>query len=511
MQLDWDGLVAQTQDLVGGYLPNLLAAIAILVVGWVLALIAGALVRAALRRTRIDNKVLGWMSGDSTHIDIEATIGKIVTWIVLLFVIVATFQVLQLNAVTQPLNALLTEITEFAPRLLGAALLLALAWIVATVLRKVVSGALRAARLDDRLSETDAAEVPEEQAAEGAAPSAGEPVSLARTISEAVYWLVFLLFLPAILGTLAIEGLLAPVQSLTSDVLGFLPQLLAAVLIVAVGWFIARLVQRITSNLLAAAGIDSLADRIGLSETLGERRLSSILGLVVYILVLLPVLVSALNALALDAITRPASDMLAQVIATLPRLFGATLLLVIAWLVARVVAELVANLLRAAGFDRLPEALGIRGPQQTRLSSVVETLLVVAVMLFASVEAAQMLGFNALAGLLSGFIVFAGQVLLGLVILAVGLYLARLADDTISTSSTPNASLLGLTARVAILVLAVAMGLRQVGVAGDIINLAFGLLLGAMALAAALAFGLGARESAGELVREWLGRLRERG
>ena len=52
------------------------------------------------------------------------------------------------------------------------------------------------------------------------------------------------------------------------------------------------------------------------------------------------------------------------------------------------------------------------------------------------------------------------------------------------------------------------MGLRQMGIADDIVNLAFGLLLGAIAVAVALAFGLGARDIAGRQVEGWLGQLR---
>jgi hypothetical protein len=56
---------------------------------------------------------------------------------------------------------------------------------------------------------------------------------------------------------------------------------------------------------------------------------------------------------------------------------------------------------------------------------------------------------------------------------------------------------------VAILVLAGAMALRQMEIANEIVNLAFGLLLGAVAVAVALAFGLGGRESASRLIEEW--------
>ena len=66
-----------------------------------------------------------------------------------------------------------------------------------------------------------------------------------------------------------------------------------------------------------------------------------------------------------------------------------------------------------------------------------------------------------------------------------------------------NAALLATSARIAILVLSAAMALREMGIANDIINLAFGLLLGAVAVAVALAFGLGGREVAGQHLSQW--------
>jgi hypothetical protein len=125
-------------------------------------------------------------------------------------------------------------------------------------------------------------------------------------------------------------------------------------------------------------------------------------------------------------------------------------------------------------------------------------------MLFAAIEASRLLGFVLLADLVSEFTAFAGQVVLGLIIFAIGLYLANLAAKTVQASGAAQAGWLAMAARVSILVLAGAMALRQMGLANEIINLAFGLLLGAIAVAMALAFGLGGREAAAREVEGWL-------
>jgi hypothetical protein len=124
----------------------------------------------------------------------------------------------------------------------------------------------------------------------------------------------------------------------------------------------------------------------------------------------------------------------------------------------------------------------------------------VVLMLFATIEAAELLGFGILSDLVADFFVFASQVILGIIILGLGLYLANLARGVILRTAGAQANVLSKVAWLAIVVLTAAMGLRQMGIANDIINLAFGLLLGAIAVAAALAIGLGSRELAGREV-----------
>jgi len=412
----------------------------------------------------------------------------------MIFVLIAFFQALGLTLITEPLNQLLIQVFQYAPRLLGAGLLLLVAWIVASVLKFALSRVLTAAKIDERLGSSAALE--EEKR-----------VPLAQTLGNAVYWLVFLLFLPAVLSALELEGLLQPVQGMINQILGFLPNIFAAGLILAIGWFMARIVQQIVTNLLAAVGADRLSERVGLAPALGERRLSGLLGLVVYILILIPVLIAALNALALEAITLPASNMLNVILDAIPAIFASILVVVIAYVVGRVVAGLIANLLTGVGFNAILARLGLgQKPVEGERtpSEIVGYLVLVAIMLFAAIEASRLLGFVLLADLVTQFTAFAGQVILGLIIFAIGLYLANLAAKTVRASGAAQAGLLALASRVSILVLAGAMALRQMGLANEIINLAFGLLLGAIAVAMALAFGLGGREAAAREVEGWL-------
>jgi hypothetical protein len=490
------------QELATTHLPGLLLALVVLIGGWLVALFVAFIVRVSLKRTEIDNKLVKWLVGEERGeaLEIERWISRFVFWLLMLFVLVGFFEVLGLELITEPLNSFLIQVFEYAPRLIGPVILGVVAWLLAMGLRFLVWKGLNVFNLDEKLGEQ--AGLAEE-----------DRVPLARTISNAVYWLVLLLFLPAILSALNLQGLLQPVQGMIDEVLRFLPNLFAAGVILGAGWLLARIVQRVTSNVLAAVGTDRLAEQVRLDRALGEQRLSGLIGLVVYILILIPVMIAALNSLRLDAITQPASDMLNAILSALPLLFGAALVLLVAFLVGRVVSGLVANLLAGVGFNRVLVGLGL-GSEPTEdertPSEIVGYLVLVAIMLFATIEAVRLLGFEVLAELVAEFMVFAGHVLLGLIIFGVGLFLANLAVRTVEASSTAQAQLLALAARVSITVLAGAMALRQMGLANEIITLAFGLLLGAVAVAAAIAFGIGGREIAGDALKKWLDRVETR-
>jgi hypothetical protein len=123
-------------------------------------------------------------------------------------------------------------------------------------------------------------------------------------------------------------------------------------------------------------------------------------------------------------------------------------------MLGRVVAELVSKLLEGMEFDTLPEKLGFAKPKEgaKRPSQLIGFIVIAAVMLFALVEAARILGFALLADIILEFTVFAGHVLMGLIILTIGIYLANLAFNAASSSGISRSKLPAYIAKVAILV-----------------------------------------------------------
>mgnify|MGYP003471132539 FL=1 len=505
---------------------SLLKAIAIFIVGWIIATVIKGIIKKILNSTNIDNRIAAAVTGQrgGESFPIESWIATLVFWIIMLFVIIAALNALQLQAVSTPLNTLLDQITGFIPKLLGAAILLGIAWVVATVVKTIVTRGLGALNIEQRM---------------GLAASDTGDFSITDTLGNALYWFIFLLFLPAVLNALQLNGTLEPIQGMLNKILALLPNILGAVIIAAVFWFVANIVKRIVSNLLAATGIDNIGRKAGLGAGGRGQSLSSIIGTVVFVLILIPGIISALEQLQINAISAPATDMLNQVLDLLPKIFAAAVVLAFFYFAGQFVADFVTNILTNIGFNNLLQWLGISsttpgaqpfprsaspgepidlglGTEQPTMiqtepqmgsktpSELVGLLCLVGIMLVATLTAVDILGIPALEDVFRILLAIAGQVLIGVVVFAIGLYLANLAYNLILSSGTTQSRLLAQSARVAIIALVGAMALNRMGIAPNIVNLAFGLILGGIAVAIALAFGLGGREVAREELKSWV-------
>lgn len=392
MNIDW----ARVLENVVPYAVPVLKALAILVVGWMVAWLMSRAVKKVLDKTDLDNRLAEKLTGGrSEKIDIETGVSQFVYWLVLLFALVGAFQSLGLTVVTEPLNALLTKITAFVPQILAAIALGGVAWVVATLLRTVVTNLLSSFQIDAKLSE-----------------SVGEDtkrLSLASTLGDAVYYLIFLLFLPQILDALKMDGL-SPVRDMVGEILGFLPNVFGALAIFLIFYLVARIVQRLAANLLATIGFDKLPVTLGFSEPEEDAPTASTMaGYIVLTVILFIGAVQAFNTLDLEIVSNLANE------------------------------------------------------------------------------------------LLQGLF----KILVAGVIFAVGLFLSNLAHKAIAASGQEHAKTLAFVARIAILIFTGAMALYRTDLAPEIVNHAFTALIFGLAIAAALAFGLGGRDAAARAIEGW--------
>jgi len=158
------------------------------------------------------------------------------------------------------------------------------------------------------------------------------------------------------------------------------------------------------------------------------------IGSLVYYLIMLFVLIGFFQVVGLTIVTEPLVRMMNQIFQTVPALLGAGLFLLLAWVTASVLRFIVIRLLKATKSDESLRGIAALKNMQAAPSEIAGHLVRVAIMLFAAIEAARILGFVLLADLLVRFTVSAGHVLTGLVIFAVGLYIANLISNLVLAS-----------------------------------------------------------------------------
>ena len=350
-------------------------------------------------------------------------------------------------------------------------------------------------------------------------PQAGGE-SIGTELGRLAYWLVWLVGLIAALQPLGLSGVLTPVTNLTNEVFAFLPRLLGAGLFFFAGLILARVVRHVIEAFLGALNLERLLGRAGVS--IGEAPLavdesgvaqegtaparSSIaraIGITVSAIIIIFAAIAALQILQISAISDPATAMLQSIALAIPRVLAALVWLAIAFLIGRWVKAMLETVLPSLGFDRSVHALGIM-PASTNPSKVVGAIAMTAILLAAAIEAARQLGGDSVAALLFQITELGGKVIFGTVIIVVGLFLARILAGLVG-SSTGEAGYAQTLVKYAIIALFTAIGLTFMGLANEIVILAFGLILGSAAIATALAFGLGGRDWAARQLEDWGG------
>jgi hypothetical protein len=358
-------------------------------------------------------------------------------------------------------------------------------------------------------------------------PGGAKPtVDVGDRVGEVGYWLVWLLGLMAALNQLGswAASIVAPLDSMVRGFLAYLPSVVGAVLIFFIGFVLATIVRRMVEATVEAVELDRRLVDAGLTHTPRGPGLARLLGILVFTLIIIPVGIAALEALRISAISDPATLMLREILGTIPRVIGAALIIFIAYVIGRWIMTLTEEGLKSIGFDAIISSIAnaepIRvGREQMDLTPGVDTVdfkqfppsrmiglaVLIGIVLFAAVEAARLLEFGAMAAMLSEVLALASRVLFGAVIIALGVLLANILAAAALKEGKPSSEIMSVLVRWGVIALAGAVGLRFMGLANDIIVLAFGLILGSVAVAVAIAFGVGGREAARKLLSRWTG------
>ncbi len=385
----------------------------------------------------------------------------------------------------------------WVPRILGALAILIIAYILARAAKWAI------AKVVDR--------VPALKRHYEAEPGH----TLGSLIGDIAFWLILLVGIMLALQPLGLSQVLEPVRQLTNNTFAFLPHLLGAGLIFFVGLVVAKILRRIVESAMLAANADGWLRRSGIVEgagavpaspagapaaVSGRTSISRTVGMLVFYAVMIPITIMALDALRIQVISGPATEMLQTIFDALPRIVAAVVLLGIGYILGKLAKQFIEQLLPSAGFDRSVSALGLT-TESTTPSRTVGTVVMIAILLFFAIKAAELLQSPIIAVMLAQLLELGGRVLFGAGIILGGFAFAKLASNLVA--GTGSEGWLPAILKWSIIALSVAMGLRFMGLANEIVIIAFASIIGSAAVACALAFGLGGRPTAHRLLETW--------
>ncbi len=329
--------------------------------------------------------------------------------------------------------------------------------------------------------------------------TAGSGESIGASLGKIVSLLIWLFGLLGILQVLELDGVAGPINELLNTVMGYIPNLVGAGLLLFIGLMIAGIVRDIAITAMQTLNLDKWANKGGVDEVTGNNAISKTLGTIIYALIAIPVVIGALGVLDIQSISGPATDMLAMFLGAIPNILGACILLGIGFMISKFVVGILSEVLSGLGIDRPVAAIGLL-PEGTSASAVIARVAQVAIMLFVAIMATRLLNFPEVNEILSEVLALGGKVVFGGIVIAAGFMIANLIGKLVG--GTGGSETAGTVVRYAAMLLFTFMGLRFMGVGNEIVEMAFGALVIGGAVAASLAFGLGGREWAAKKLEQ---------
>ena len=221
-----------------------------------------------------------------------------------------------------------------------------------------------------------------EKAMEKAKIEAGTRARTFEFIGRLIYFAVFILFLPWIFWRLGVGNVSEPILGVTDFFKTHFSDIVASLIVLIVGLFVAKLVRELSAPIFRKLGADSFLKKIGYIDA-DDVAISELLATIIYVLILVPVAIAALNMLNIEAVSEPTTKMLEQIIIFLPRIAIAIIIIFIGRFIAKLVFMLVEQVLKSIGVDKSTRQIFT----ETSLSRIIAHIVQLMVLVFFIVEA----------------------------------------------------------------------------------------------------------------------------
>lgn len=373
---------------------------------------------------------------------------------------------------------------DYLPSTVGAILLLLIGWFFAGIIKKIITKLIQKTGIDKRFSSSK--------------------LVLSRFVGKLAYFLMMIFVFTIVLEKLGMQSVLEPVKTLLNGFLGYIPNIIAAGLVGYIGYMLAVMVSELVG--MSAATINRFVPKLNLTEGVD---FVGIIKKIVFIFIFIPLVISALGILNIDTISVPATAMLSEFFAAIPKVMLATLILLVFIVGGKFLTEILHDLLAKMNVDNMAKKMQLgRIGENTNLPKTISRIAYFFIIIFGLLTAIEKLEFASLTDILTNITATSGKILYGLVIILIGNWVATMAKNAFS--KTDANTFVAAIIRTAILAIFIAMGLKTMGMADDIINMAFGITLGTIAITVALSFGLGGREAAGKQMSKILDKFNQK-
>jgi len=355
---------------------------------------------------------------------------------------------------------------------ISALIILIVGWFVAGIIKRLVKKMVNKTGIDQKLQ--------------------SDKIEISALASKLVYFLIMIFVFVLALDKLGLNSVLDPLKNMLNKFTDYLPNIFGASLVAYIGYMLANIVSELVG--LSGNTIQKIAPKLKLPENLD---LVSIFKKVVFIFIFIPMLIQALNLLKMDSISVPATAMLQNFFDAIPKIIVAVVVIMIFVVGGRFLSGFVKDLLDSFNLNKIMTKANINtNSKSINYSKTVGNIVYFFIVIFGIVTAVEKLEFIQLTEILHTIVAFSSKILVGLLILGVGNWVANMASANFA-KGTDNKFVASII-KIAILAIFLAMGLKTMGLADEIVNLAFGITLGTIAVTIALSFGLGGREAAGK-------------
>lgn len=384
------------------------------------------------------------------------------------------------------MNDLTANLEQSLPDILFGILFLVIAIIAGYIVKNLIVKGAKALKLDQKFGD-----------------SAKEANSIPELLGKLGFILTVLFFLPGIFDRFGLNNISAPLTGMLGTFLGYIPRLIGAALLLFLGFVIAKIVQQLTMGFLERVKVDKLKDKMGLTdpntpEEPSKNALSfaDLGGKVLYVIVLIPFIIAALEVLNIDAITDPAVTILTSITGIIPQILAAGILILIGIFIAKLVGDLVENIIDGFGIsDKVADVMDEPRATGFDLGRVVGIVVKALIILFFTVQAFDLIGLTIFQTIGGAVIAYLPMILSALLILLGGYVLGSVAKRFI-VDTLPQARFAAMIIKGVIITIAALMALSHLGIGALFVETLFIAIIVASAVAFAIAFGIGGRDFA---------------